>query len=100
VTDRETEQHTEPAAQQANTAGDGPDDGSGPRPNPGGRPALASLDQLVDVISAAFPDIGSLTRDGARKAVTDAGLGAGTGRLTEAMTIVRQRAKAQQAVQD
>lgn len=96
-------QQPAPTLPEADTAGHGPDEssGHGPKPKPGGRPALASLDQLADLIGAAFPDVRTLTREGARKAIADAGLGAGTVRLTEAMAIVRQRAGAQQhPVQD
>jgi hypothetical protein len=60
----------------------------------GGRPPLASMARLVDVIQAAHPDGSGLTRDSARKAIQDAGLGAGTDRLTEAMTLARQHPRA------
>ncbi|SEK66373.1 DUF2637 domain-containing protein [Streptacidiphilus jiangxiensis] len=72
------------------------DSGQPPVTSPGGRPALASIAGLADVIAAAHPDGSGLTRDSARKAVTDAGLGAGTERLTEAMALVRQRSEARQ----
>ncbi|QMU67128.1 DUF2637 domain-containing protein [Streptacidiphilus sp. P02-A3a] len=84
-------------------AGQGPQEGSGPRPQPsqGGRPPKATLEQLAQAISAAHPDAVQITRDGARKAVTDAGLGAGHGRLNEAITLVRRRTEVRQhAAQD
>ncbi|MCA1219183.1 DUF2637 domain-containing protein, partial [Streptomyces sp. 8L] len=62
------------------------DSGQPPATSPGGRPALASISELASVISAAHPGGSGLTRDSARKAIADAGLGAGTGRLAEAMT--------------
>jgi hypothetical protein len=80
--------------------GQDPHEGSGPVPPPvansGGRPALASITELAQVISAAHPDGSGLTRDSARKAIADAGLGAGTERLAEAMTLARQRSAARQ----
>ncbi|MEZ0064375.1 hypothetical protein ABIA32_000353 [Streptacidiphilus sp. MAP12-20] len=72
------------------------DSGQSAVPSPGGRPALASIAELADVIAAAHPDGSGLTRDSARKAVTDAGLGAGTERLAEATALVRQRTEARQ----
>ncbi|WP_084701759.1 DUF2637 domain-containing protein [Streptacidiphilus anmyonensis] len=72
------------------------DSGQPPVTSPGGRPALASIAGLADVIAAAHPEGSGLTRDSARKAVTDAGLGAGTERLAEAMALVRQRSEARQ----
>ncbi|MDA5142276.1 DUF2637 domain-containing protein [Streptomyces sp. AD681] len=62
--------------------------------NPGGRPAMASIAELATVISAAHPGNSGLTRDSARKAITDAGLGAGTDRLTEAIALAREGASA------
>ncbi|MFE2046516.1 DUF2637 domain-containing protein [Streptomyces sp. NPDC059477] len=56
----------------------------------GGRPAMASIAELASVISAAHPGSSGLTRDSARRAISDAGLGAGTGRLTKAMALVRE----------
>jgi hypothetical protein len=67
-----------------------------PLPSAGGRPPLASMTRLVDVIQAAHPDGSGLTRDSARKAIQDAGLGAGTDRLTEAMALARQHPRARQ----
>lgn len=66
------------------------DSGQPPATNLGGRPAMASIAELASVISAAHPGCSGLTRDSARKAITDAGLGAGTGRLVEAMALVRE----------
>ncbi|MEU4656816.1 DUF2637 domain-containing protein [Streptomyces sp. NPDC023723] len=68
--------------------------GQPPATSPGGRPAMASIAELASVISAAHPGNSGLTRDSARKAITDAGLGAGTDRLTEAMALVREGANA------
>jgi hypothetical protein len=59
----------------------------------GGRPRLASLERLVEVIRQAHPDVSTLTRDSARKALAEAGLGAATNRLTEAVALVRDQAQ-------
>jgi hypothetical protein len=85
-------------AEDHEAAGQDPqgDSGQPPMTSLGGRPALASIAELADVIAAAHPDGSGLTRDSARKAVTDAGLGAGTERLAEAMALVRQRSEARQ----
>ncbi|MDT3397728.1 DUF2637 domain-containing protein [Streptomyces sp. B1866] len=94
--DAEGRQAAAQPERELNGAGESPGKGYGPtpQPSPGGRPPLASLDQLVAVISAAHPDPATLTRGSARKALTRAGIGAGTERLTEAITQVRQRAQA------
>ena len=84
-------------------AGQGPQEGSGPRPQPsqGGRPPMATLDELAEAISAAHPDPAQITRDSARKAIADIGLGAGHERLNEAIALVRQGAEGRQhPVQD
>ncbi|MEV6142046.1 DUF2637 domain-containing protein [Streptomyces sp. NPDC051992] len=70
------------------------DSGHPPATSLGGRPAMASITELARVISAAHPGSSGLTRDSARKAITEAGLGAGTGRLAEAMALVRDSADA------
>ena len=71
-------------------AGEDRDGDSVPRAQKqGGRPPMATLEQLAEVIAAAHPDPDSITRDSARKALTESGLGAGTLRLTEAITLVR-----------
>ncbi|MEV0038874.1 DUF2637 domain-containing protein [Streptomyces sp. NPDC050804] len=62
----------------------------------GGRPPMAALERLAEVIAAAHPDPDAITRDSARKALTESGLGAGTLRLTEAITLVRSTAQARQ----
>lgn len=79
-------------------AGQGSQEGSGPRPHPsqGGRPPKATLDELAQAISAAHHDPDQITRDSARKAITDAGMGAGHERLSEAIALVRQRAEGRQ----
>ncbi|MYV53716.1 DUF2637 domain-containing protein [Streptomyces sp. SID3212] len=66
------------------------------RQRQGGRPPMATLEQLVNVIAAAHPDPDSITRDSARKSLTEAELGAGTLRLTEAITLVRAAAQPRQ----
>ncbi len=85
-------------AEEHDRAGQDPqgDSGQPPTTSMGGRPALASIAELADVIESAHSSGSGLTRDSARKAITDAGLGAGTERLTEAMSLVRQRAEARQ----
>lgn len=82
--------------QEREPAGPNPHEGSGqaPETSPGGRPAIASIAELASIISTAHPGNSGLTRDSARKAVTDAGLGAGTDRLAEAMALVRQGTEA------
>ncbi|MEV7312629.1 DUF2637 domain-containing protein [Streptomyces microflavus] len=70
------------------------DSGRPPATSLGGRPAMASIAELARVISVAHPGSSGLTRDSARKAITEAGLGAGTGRLAEAMALVRDSADA------
>ncbi|MCZ4096128.1 MULTISPECIES: DUF2637 domain-containing protein [Streptomyces] len=71
-------------------AGQGQDGGSVPRPQAqGGRPPMATLQRLAEVIAAAHRDPDTITRDSARKALTASGLGAGTHRLTEAIALVR-----------
>ncbi len=74
------------------------EEASGPLPvaKAGGRPAMASIEELADIISVAHPDGSGLTRDSARKAVSDAGLGGATGRIAEAMALARQRVEARQ----
>ncbi|MFC9652352.1 DUF2637 domain-containing protein [Streptomyces sp. NPDC056937] len=62
----------------------------------GGRPPMATLEQLVNVIAAAHPDPDSITRDSARKSLTEAELGAGTLRLTEAISLIRAAAQSRQ----
>ncbi|MEU6174022.1 DUF2637 domain-containing protein [Streptantibioticus parmotrematis] len=82
--------------QESEPAGPNPHESSGqaPETSPGGRPAIASIAELASIISTAHPGNSGLTRDSARKAVTDAGLGAGTDRLAEAMALVRQGTEA------
>ena len=70
--------------------------GPGAATKAGGRPAMASITELADIISAAHPDGSGLTRDSARKAISDAGLGAATVRIAEAMAFARQRTQALQ----
>jgi hypothetical protein len=79
-------------------AGQSPHEGSGPRPQPsqGGRPPKATLEELAEAISAAHPDPAQITRDSARRAITDAGLGAGHDRLSEAIALVRRQAEGRQ----
>ncbi|GAA1910973.1 DUF2637 domain-containing protein [Streptantibioticus ferralitis] len=85
----------EESGQASDSAGQEPEESAVLQPVPkGGRPPLASITQLADVISAAHPDGSGLTRDSAREAVEKAGLGAATGRLTEAIALVRQRTQA------
>jgi len=81
-----------------NSTGHSPQEGSGTRPQPslGGRPPKATLPELAQAISAAHPDPDQITRDSARKAITDAGLGAGHDRLNEAIALVRQNADSRQ----
>jgi hypothetical protein len=82
----------EESGQRPDSAGRKPEETSVPQPV--GRPALASITRLADVIGAAHPDGAGLTRDSARKALQEAGLGAGTDRLTEAISLARQQAEA------
>ena len=87
----------QPAADGSST-GQGPQQGFGPRPQPsqGGRPPKATLQELAQAISAAHPDPDQITRESARKAITDAGLGAGHDRLNDAIALVRQKAEGRQ----
>lgn len=78
-------------------AEDEQNEGSVPRSQrQGGRPPMAPLERLTEVIAAAHPDPEAITRDSARKALTEAGLGAGTLRLTEAIAQARGVAQARQ----
>ncbi|MEY9843066.1 hypothetical protein ABH940_000114 [Streptacidiphilus sp. BW17] len=79
-------------------AGQEPEKGSGPPPvtNAGGRPPKASIAELAEAIRAAHPEGSGLTRASARKAVTDAGFGASTDRLTAALALVKQSDEARQ----
>ncbi|WP_431951242.1 DUF2637 domain-containing protein [Actinacidiphila sp. bgisy167] len=75
-------------------AAQGPGKGSVPRGGgQGGRPPMATLEELAEVIAAAHPDPQAITRDSARNAVTESGLGAATTRLTDAITLVRRAAQ-------
>ncbi|NEA73212.1 DUF2637 domain-containing protein [Streptomyces sp. SID13588] len=72
------------------SAGQGQNRGSVPRNQAqGGRPPMATLQRLAEVIAAAHRDPDTITRDSARKSLTESGLGAGTHRLTEAIALVR-----------
>ena len=51
----------------------------------GGRKAEASIEQLADVISGAYPDSGQVTRAVAREAIEARGLSAGNERIAEAL---------------
>ena len=85
-------------ADGGSSAGQGPSEGSVLRPQPsmGGRPPKAPMEQLVQVLGAAFPDLTGITRERSRKAVTDAGLGASHDRIAEAVELLRQQDQAQQ----
>jgi Protein of unknown function (DUF2637) len=87
-----------PESADPSSAGQGPQEGSGPRPQPsqGGRPPMATLAELAEAISTAHPDPAQITRESARKAIADVGLGAGHERLNEAIALVRQRAEDRQ----
>ncbi|WP_399478137.1 hypothetical protein [Streptomyces sp. TRM68367] len=88
--------HSEPE-DEPDSAGQGQDEGSVPRTqSQGGRPPMASLERLAEVIAATHSDPDAITRDSARKALTESGLGAGTVRLTEAITLVRRAAHARE----
>jgi len=80
------------------SAGQHPSEGSGLRPQQsvGGRPPKAPMEQLVQVLRAAFPDLAGITRERSRKAVTDAGLGASHERIAEAVELLRQQDQAHQ----
>lgn len=75
------------------------DEGAGGEPEPepiagqvgGGRPRMATPEQLSEVIRAAHPDPATITRASARKAVADAGLGVGTQRLQELVVELRRQ---------
>ncbi len=62
----------------------------------GGRPPMASLERLAEVIAAAHPDPDAITRDSARKSLIEVGLGAATHRVTEAIALVRNPAQTRQ----
>ncbi|MHA6762003.1 DUF2637 domain-containing protein [Streptacidiphilus sp. PAMC 29251] len=77
-----------------NDTGQGMKQGSVPRAlAQGGRPPMATLERLADVIAAAHPDPDQITRDSARKALTESGVGAATHRVTEAIALVRSAAR-------
>ena len=57
---------------------------------------MATLAELAAAISAAHPDPAQITREGARKAIAEVGLGAGHERLSEAIALVRQEAEGRQ----
>ncbi|MGW1867830.1 DUF2637 domain-containing protein [Streptomyces mauvecolor] len=64
--------------------------GEGPKPQaPGGRPADAPLDRIVEIGRAAAAQQGRLSRAVVRQAVKDEDLKLGGERLTEAMNILR-----------
>lgn len=81
----------EPAAGAAPTSAHQTEPPSpGPQPSPrGGRPADATLDELVDVGRVAFAEHGRLSRAIVQKAIRDKGLKVGGERLTQAMGILR-----------
>jgi hypothetical protein len=60
----------------------------------GGRPPMATVERLAEVIDAAHPNADEITRDSARKALTEVDLGAGTLRLTKAINLVRSATQA------
>ncbi|MDJ0342599.1 DUF2637 domain-containing protein [Streptomyces sp. H10-C2] len=92
-----TDSHQDEHQDDSDSAGQGQDGGSVPRTQAqGGRPPMASLQRLAEVIAAAHRDPDTLTRDSARKALTESGLGAGTHRLTEAIALVRNASQARE----
>ena len=61
-----------------------------PQPSPrGGRPADATLDELVDVGRVAFAEHGRLSRAIVQQAIRDKGLKVGGERLSQAMSVLR-----------
>ncbi|MCZ4123547.1 DUF2637 domain-containing protein [Streptomyces sp. H39-S7] len=92
-----TDSHPGERQDDPDSAGQGQDGGSVPRTQAqGGRPPMASLQRLAEVIAAAHRDPDTITRDSARKALTASGLGAGTHRLTEAIALVRNTSQARE----
>ncbi|WUV84747.1 DUF2637 domain-containing protein [Streptomyces sp. NBC_01476] len=55
----------------------------------GGRKAEASIEQLADIISRAFPDSGQVTRAMARQAIEARGISAGNERVAEALKLLQ-----------
>ncbi|MFC1417793.1 DUF2637 domain-containing protein [Streptacidiphilus cavernicola] len=80
-------------AEHENAGGNAPDD-SGPRR--GGRPPLATDQQLVEVLLAAPTGPDLMTREDARAALAAAGLGAGNDRLRDALALARAQSEARQ----
>ena len=86
----------EPVGQEGVDAGEG-DAGTSGRPvRPGrtGRPPAASIEELVQLVRAAHPDLDDLSRTSARAAVTGQGLSVGAERLTEVLVRLRPDAEA------
>jgi hypothetical protein len=75
-------QPTEPPAAEITSAG--------PQPSPrGGRPADATLDELVEIGRVAVAEHGRASRAVVQQAIRDKGLKVGGQRLTQAMSILR-----------
>jgi hypothetical protein len=87
---------TQPAARKSDVAGQGDSGTSGRLGHPGrtGRPPAASIEELVDVVAAAHPDLDELSRSSARAAINAQGLSVGADRLTEVLVQLRPDAEA------
>ncbi|MEY9965972.1 hypothetical protein ABIA33_004027 [Streptacidiphilus sp. MAP12-16] len=77
-------------------AGQGGAGTSGRLAHPGrtGRPPAASIEELVQLVRAAHPDLDDLSRSSARAAITERGLTVGAERLTEVLARLRPDAEA------
>jgi hypothetical protein len=77
-------------------AGQGDTGTSGRLAHPGrtGRPPAASIEELVQLVRAAHPDLDDLSRTSARAAITAQGLSVGADRLTEVLARLRPDAEA------
>jgi hypothetical protein len=81
---------------EAVDAGQGAAGTSGRPTHPGrsGRPPAASIEERVQLVHAAHPDLDDLSRSSARAAITERGLTVGAERLTEVLVRLRPDAEA------
>jgi Protein of unknown function (DUF2637) len=86
----------DPAGSEGVDAGQGDAGTSGRLAHPGrtGRPPAASIEELVQLVNAAHPDLDDLSRSSARTAITERGLSVGAERLTEVLVRLRPDAEA------
>jgi hypothetical protein len=73
--------------------GDSATSGRPAHPGRTGRPPAASIEELVQLVLAAHPDLDDLSRSSARAAITGQGLTVGAERLTEVLVRLRPDAE-------